>query len=85
MGWVVNASPLSLYTRETDSIPIVREAGWVPGSVQTGTESLIPIGIRFPDHPAHRESTVQSIYCFPKLVHKLNGRFQYYKLFTLFD
>jgi len=84
MGWVVNASPLSLYPRYTDPTSIAREAGWVPGSVQTGAESLVPIGILFPDHSAHSQSTIQSIYCIPKLVHKFIGRFQYYKLFTLF-
>jgi len=42
MGWVVNATPRPLYPRETDPVPIVQEAGWVPGPVWTGAESLAP-------------------------------------------
>ena len=35
---------------------LVQEAGWVPGPVWTGTESLAPTGIRSPEPPAHSES-----------------------------
>jgi hypothetical protein len=68
---VVNASALSLYPRETEPIPIAHEAGWTPGSVRTVAESLVPIGIRFPDHPVYSESTVQTIHRIPKLLQNL--------------
>jgi len=39
---VVNASSGPLYSRERDPVPFLREAGWVPLSVWTGTENLSP-------------------------------------------
>jgi len=39
-----------------DSVPIVQEAGWAPGPVWTGAESLDPTGIRSPDRPARSQS-----------------------------
>jgi hypothetical protein len=56
MGWVVNVTPLPLYPREGDRVPIVQEVGWAPGPVWTGAENLVPTGIRFPDRPARSES-----------------------------
>ena len=44
------------FPRERDAVPIVQEAGWVPGLVWTAAESLSPTGIRFPDLPTCRES-----------------------------
>jgi hypothetical protein len=38
MGWVVNATPQPLYSRERDSVPIVQEAGWAPGTGLDGCE-----------------------------------------------
>ena len=29
-----------------DTVPILQEAGWSPGPVWTGTENLVPTGIR---------------------------------------
>ena len=37
-GWVVNATPRPLYPRERETVPIVKEAGWV----WTGAENLAP-------------------------------------------
>jgi len=37
-------------------LPIVREAGWAPGPVWTGTENLAPTGIRPPSRPARSQS-----------------------------
>jgi hypothetical protein len=31
MGWVVNATPWTLYPRERDLVPTVQEAGWIQG------------------------------------------------------
>ena len=44
-GWVLNATPWSLYSRERDSVPVVVEAGWALGPVWTGAENLAPTGI----------------------------------------
>jgi len=43
-------------------VPIVWEAGWVPGPVWTGTENLAPTGIRSPDRPARSESLYRLSY-----------------------
>ena len=32
-----------------DPVPIVQEAGWVPGPVWSGAENFAPTGIRYPD------------------------------------
>ena len=45
-----------------DLVPIVQEAGWVPGPVWTGAENLVPTGIRFPDRPASSESLYRLSY-----------------------
>ena len=54
-GWVVSATPRPLYSRVRDQVPIVQEAGWVPGPVWTGAENLAPTGIRSPDRPARSQ------------------------------
>ena len=40
---------------------IAQEAGWAPGTVWAGAESLAPTGFRSPDRPARRESLYQLI------------------------
>jgi hypothetical protein len=40
--WTVNASPLPLYPREINPVPILQEAGWDSKSVWKCTENLIP-------------------------------------------
>jgi len=55
-GWGVSVTPRPLFTPRKDPVPIVQEAGWVPGPVWTGTENLAPTGIRSPDRPAHSQS-----------------------------
>ena len=42
MGWVVNATPRPLYSRERNPVRIVREDGWALGSVWTGAEYKAP-------------------------------------------
>jgi hypothetical protein len=42
-GWVVNATPQSLYSQE---------GGWARGPVWTSAVNLASTGIRFPDRPA---------------------------------
>ena len=48
--------PQPLFTPRKDRVPIVQEAGWAPGSVWTGAESLAPTGIRSPDRPVRSQS-----------------------------
>ena len=54
--YVVNATPLPLYRRESDPVSIVRESGWTPGSIWMSNENLAHTGIPFPDRRAHSES-----------------------------
>jgi hypothetical protein len=55
MGWMVHATPRSLYTQEWPSTHYIR--GWVgPGPLWTGAENLAPTGIRSPDRPLRSES-----------------------------
>jgi hypothetical protein len=44
-GWVVNATPWSLYPRERYLTPIVQVAGWASEQVWTGVENFAPIRI----------------------------------------
>jgi len=44
--WVVNSTPRTHFTPGKDPVPILQEAGWVPGPVWTGAENLVPTGIR---------------------------------------
>ena len=53
-GW--STSHPSGLTAEKDSLPIVREAEWAPGTVWTGAEYLAPTGTPYPDRPARSES-----------------------------
>jgi hypothetical protein len=43
-------------------VPIVQEAGWVPGPVWTGVENLVPTGIRSPDRPARSQALYRLSY-----------------------
>jgi len=45
----------AVYPRERTGT-FVQEAGWDPGLLWTGTENLVPTGIRSPDRPARSES-----------------------------
>ena len=53
---MVNATSRPLYPRERDSVPIVQQAGWVPGPVWTGAANLAPTGIRSPGRTARSKS-----------------------------
>ena len=41
-GWVVNATPRSLYTRGNDTLPIVYEFGWASGQVCSVAYNVAP-------------------------------------------
>jgi hypothetical protein len=45
-GCGFSVTPRPLFTPRKDLVPIVQEAGWVPGPVWTGAENLSPTGIR---------------------------------------
>jgi hypothetical protein len=48
-------APAPLYPGK-DPVPNVQEAGWVSGSVWTGSENLAPTGIRSLSHPARSQT-----------------------------
>ena len=50
-GWLVIATPRSLYPR-TDAVRVVQEAGWASGLVWTDVEYLVPTRAWTLDHPA---------------------------------
>jgi len=55
--WVGWSTPRpGRFTAGKATVPIVWEAGWSPGPVWTGAESLAPTGIRSRDLPARSES-----------------------------
>jgi hypothetical protein len=54
-GWRVSVITRPLFTPGKDPVPIVQEAGWVPGPVWTGAENLAPNGIRSPDRVARSQ------------------------------
>ena len=57
-----SVTPRPLFTPGKDQVPIVQEAGWVPGPVWTGSENLAPTGIRSPGRPARSQSLYQLRY-----------------------
>ena len=54
--WRISVTPRPLFAPGKDPVPIVQEAGWVPGPVCTGAENLTSMGIRSPDRPARSQS-----------------------------
>ena len=57
------------FTSGKDPVPIALEAGWAPGLVWIGAESLVPTGIRSPDLPARSESLYRLSCRGPRVVH----------------
>ena len=45
-GWVVSSTPRPHFTPGKDPVPMLQKAGWAPGPVWTGSEILVPTGIR---------------------------------------
>ena len=60
-GWVVSSTPRPYFTPGKDTVPIVQEAGWAPGSVWKGGKSR-PIGFRSPDRPTRNQSLYRLSY-----------------------
>jgi hypothetical protein len=52
MRCLVKAIARPLDSQESNSIPILQEADWVPGNVWMDAENLGLAGIRSPEHPA---------------------------------
>jgi len=46
MGWVVSSTPRPIYPRKRDSIHVVQEAGWAPGSDWMGADNLANTGVQ---------------------------------------
>jgi hypothetical protein len=63
-GW--SAQRPGRLTPGNNTVPIVQDAGWTPGSVWTGIENLAPTGIRSPDRPARSESLYRLSYRGPR-------------------
>lgn len=76
-GWVVNATPWSLYAWVRDVVPIVKEAGWVPGPVWMDTENLAPSWNRSPDHPVCSESLYWLCYPNPEINIPVSRKLRY--------
>ena len=72
MGWW-STPQAGRFSTGNDSVPIVQKAGWAPGPIWFGAESLAPTGIRSPGRPARCESLYQ--------LHSLGPRLS--SLFTL--
>ena len=53
---VANFTPRPLYTRESDPVSIVQEAGWVSGPGWIGAENFVHTGISSPGTAARNES-----------------------------
>jgi hypothetical protein len=60
-GWVVSATPRSLYPRERHGIH-VQEAGWTPRPVWTCAKNLAVTGIRSPVRPVRSQSLYRLSY-----------------------
>jgi len=54
--------PWPLFTPGKGPVPIVQEAGWLPGPVWTRAENFAPTGIRSPARPARSQSLYQLRY-----------------------
>jgi len=65
-GW--SAPRTSLFTFENDPIPIVQQAGWVPGPIWTSAENLTSTGIGSLDRPVRSELLYQLQYSGPLTV-----------------
>jgi hypothetical protein len=60
--WAVNVTPRPLYSRETNPVPIVQEAGWTQNRSGRVRKISPKTGIRFPDRPARSESLYRLSY-----------------------
>jgi len=76
-GWVMNATLPSLYALVRDPVPIVMEAGWIPGPARMGTKNPAPTGIRSPDRPVCSESLYRLHYPSPQINIPVSGKLWY--------
>ena len=60
-GWVVSSMPRPHFTPGEDTVPILQEAGWVPGPVWT-SENSRPYRDSIPDRPARSQSLYRLSY-----------------------
>jgi len=78
-GWVVSSTPRPHFTPGKDPVPILQEAGWVPGPVwKFGRSRLHRDSI--PDRPARS----QSLYRLSYRAHIIKVKFIYIYIYTIF-
>jgi len=63
---VVNFTSRPLYSREGDTLPIVKKGGWAPGPVWTGEKNLALIRIRSQDRPGRSKALYRLSYSIPQ-------------------
>jgi len=70
--WVVSSTPRPHFTPGKDPVPILQEAGWIPGPVWTGEKSR-PHRDSIPDCPAHSQyiefKTHQALYHWQRYIY----------------
>ena len=78
MGWVVNATPRPLYSRERDPVPIVLEAWWAPN--QSGRVRKTSPPLTFDPSSVHTvvsrytKDAVPGLLCGTNRIFKYNSR-----------
>jgi hypothetical protein len=68
-GWVVSTPHPGRFTPGKGPVPIVQEAGWVPGPVWTCAKNLAHTGIQSQDRPARSQSLYRLSYPAPIIWH----------------
>jgi hypothetical protein len=71
---MANATSRLLYPRRREPVPIVKEAGWAPGPVWTGTENLTSTEVLLPTLPAHNELLYRLSYTGPHMLEVVTFR-----------
>ena len=69
---VASSTPRPDFTPEKDPVPILQEAGWVPGSVWTGGKSR-PHRDSIPDRPTRSQSLYRLSYLAQEVAQRVPG------------
>ena len=69
---MVSSTPRPYFTPGKDPVPIVQEAGCVPGPVSTGGKSR-PMGIRSPDRPVRSSAAIPTDLPGPRVIQDVTG------------
>ena len=62
MEWVINAEPRSLYRWDSDSLPILQEAGWAPWQARKGAKKFGSHRVLTPNHLSRDDSLYRLSY-----------------------